>query len=98
MNASGWIQLVRFVAALAAITKPMGLYLLRVLEPDGRTWLDPVVRPLERLTYRLLGVDPKAGGRGEGGETGTGDAADGEGPGTGRGTAIASTKSTTARA
>jgi K+-transporting ATPase ATPase A chain len=39
------------------ITKPMGLYLLRVLDPNGRTWLDPVLRPLERLTYRLMGVD-----------------------------------------
>ena len=58
MNASGWIQLALFVALLAALTKPMGLYLLRVLDASGKTWLDPVVRPLERGTYRLLGVDP----------------------------------------
>ena len=57
MNTSGWIQLALFVALLAALTKPMGLYLLRVLDASGKTWLDPVVRPLERLTYRLLGVD-----------------------------------------
>ena len=56
MNTSGWIQLVAFVAALAAITKPMGLYLMRVLDPNGRTWLDPVLRPLERGTYRIMGV------------------------------------------
>jgi K+-transporting ATPase ATPase A chain len=36
----------------------MGLYLLRVLDVDGRTWLDPVLRPLEQLTYRFMGVDP----------------------------------------
>src|SRR5437879_1348466 len=36
----------------------MGLYLLRVLDPSERTWLDPVLRPLERLTYRGMGVDP----------------------------------------
>jgi len=36
----------------------MGLYLLRVLDPNGRTWLDRVLRPWERVTYRLLGVDP----------------------------------------
>ena len=57
MNSSGWIQLALFVVALAAITKPMGLYLMRVLDANGKTWLDPVLRPLERLTYRLMGVD-----------------------------------------
>jgi K+-transporting ATPase ATPase A chain len=35
----------------------MGLYLLRVLDVNGKTWLDPVLRPLERGTYRLMGVD-----------------------------------------
>ena len=35
----------------------MGLYLLQVLDANGRTWLDPVLRPLERLTYRLMGID-----------------------------------------
>src|ERR1043165_9512703 len=56
MNASGWIQLALFVAALVLITKPMGLYLMRVLDVNGRTWLDPLLRPLERLTYRIMGV------------------------------------------
>jgi K+-transporting ATPase ATPase A chain len=36
----------------------MGLYLLRVLDTNGKTWLDPVLRPLERGTYRVMGVDP----------------------------------------
>jgi K+-transporting ATPase ATPase A chain len=58
MQTSGWLQLGLFVVALAAITKPMGLYLMRVLDANGRTWLDPVLRPLERLTYRLMGVKP----------------------------------------
>ena len=44
---------------LALITKPMGLYLMRVLDANGRTWLDPVLRPLEKLTYAVMGVDPK---------------------------------------
>jgi len=56
---SGWIQFGLFVIALILITKPMGLYLLQVLNASGRTWLDPVLRPLERLTYSLMGVDPK---------------------------------------
>src|SRR5258705_4040876 len=56
MNTSGWLQLALYVIALAAITKPMGLYLMQVLDAQGRTWFDPVLRPLERLTYRLMGV------------------------------------------
>ena len=61
MQASGWIQFALYLVALALITKPMGLYLVRVLDANGRTWLDPVLRPLERLTYRLMGVDPEQG-------------------------------------
>jgi K+-transporting ATPase ATPase A chain len=57
MEASGWLQFALYFAALVLITKPMGLYLLHVLDANGRTWLDPVLRPLERVTYRLMGVD-----------------------------------------
>src|ERR1700730_5218059 len=57
MQNSGWLQFALYFVALALITKPMGLYLLQVLDANGRTWLDPVLRPLERLTYRLMGVD-----------------------------------------
>ena len=56
METSGWLQLALYVVALAVITKPMGLYLVQVLDANGRTWLDPVLKPLERLTYRLMGV------------------------------------------
>src|ERR1041385_3892732 len=56
MNTSGWIQLAVYCAALALITKPMGLYLMQVLDANGRTWFDPVLKPLERLTYRIIGV------------------------------------------
>ncbi|MDR3402966.1 MAG: potassium-transporting ATPase subunit KdpA [Chthoniobacter sp.] len=56
MNASGWLQLGLYVAALALITKPMGLYLMRVLEADGKTWLDPLLKPCERATCKLMGV------------------------------------------
>ena len=57
MQTSGWLQLALFVGALALITKPLGLYLVQVLDPKGRTWFDPVLKPLERLTYRVMGVD-----------------------------------------
>lgn len=51
-----WLQLGLYVAILALITKPMGLYLLRVLDANGRTWLDPIIKPLEQLTYKVIGV------------------------------------------
>ncbi|HEY1662031.1 MAG TPA: potassium-transporting ATPase subunit KdpA [Verrucomicrobiae bacterium] len=58
MNAHQWLELAVYIAALVLVTKPLGLYINRVLNPGGRTGIDPVVRPLEKLTYRLLGVDP----------------------------------------
>ncbi len=59
MDVFGWIQLALYIAVLLAMTKPMGVYLARVLDAGGKTFLDPVIGPLERLFYRLLGVDPK---------------------------------------
>jgi len=58
MHTTDWLQLGLFIGLLAAITKPLGIYLTKVLDPDGKTWLDPVLRPLEKLTYRLMGVNP----------------------------------------
>lgn len=55
---SGWVQLALYVAVLLAITRPMGLYLMRVLE-SGKTFLDPVLSPVERLIYRLCRIDAK---------------------------------------
>jgi potassium-transporting ATPase potassium-binding subunit len=59
MRSIDWLQLGLYVAALALITKPMGLYLVRVLDANGRTWLDPIFKPFERITYRLMGVKPE---------------------------------------
>ena len=56
MRSIDWLQLAVFVGALALLTKPMGLYLVQVLDARGRTWLDPLLKPLERLTYRVMGV------------------------------------------
>lgn len=58
MQTIDWLQFGLFIALLALITKPIGIYLCRVLDPAGKTFLDPVVRPVERLTYRLMGVEP----------------------------------------
>src|SRR6201989_810647 len=57
METSGWLQFAIYLIALALVTKPMGLYLMRVLDANGRTWLDPVLAPVERFTYRAMGVD-----------------------------------------
>jgi len=59
MDIFGWVQLTLFLGILFLATKPVGLYLVKVLDPDGKTWLDRPVRPAERLLYRVLGVDPK---------------------------------------
>jgi K+-transporting ATPase ATPase A chain len=58
MHSNDWLQLALFIGLLALITKPIGIYLTTVLDPNGKTWLDPALRPVERLIYRLMGVDP----------------------------------------
>ena len=58
MTNNGWIQLLVYIAILVAITKPMGLYLMKVLDPKEWTFLDRILKPVERLLYRLCGVDP----------------------------------------
>ena len=59
-NPNAWFQFALYVGALLLLTQPLGLYLVQVLDARGRTWLDPVVKPFERLTYRLCGIDPAA--------------------------------------
>ena len=55
MSANGWLQFAIFSAILLASVRPVGIYLARVLEGE-RTWLDPVLRPIERLIYKLSGI------------------------------------------
>jgi K+-transporting ATPase ATPase A chain len=55
MSANGWLQFAIFSLILLASVRPVGIYLARVLEGE-RTWLDPVLRPIERLIYKLCGV------------------------------------------
>jgi K+-transporting ATPase ATPase A chain len=56
MTANGWIQILVFLGLILAVTKPLGVFMARVFSRE-RTFLDPVVRPLERLLYRVTGVD-----------------------------------------
>ena len=57
-NPNAWFQFALFISALLLVTKPLGLYLVQVLDARGKTWLDVLVRPIERLTYRICGIDP----------------------------------------
>ena len=57
-NPNAWLQFALYVCALLLITKPLGLYLMSVLDARGKTWIDPVVKPIEQLTYKLCGIDP----------------------------------------
>src|SRR5260370_24381886 len=56
MTVNGWLQIAVFLLAILAITPLVGRFMTRVFNRE-RTWLDPVLRPLERLIYRLTGVD-----------------------------------------
>ncbi len=56
MTANGWFQIGLYVLVLFLITKPIGVFLARVFERE-KTFLDPILRPLERLIYRLCGID-----------------------------------------
>lgn len=57
MNVAGWLQIVVFIAALTALTPIVGRYLMRVFEGE-RVLLTPVLGPVERGAYRLLGTSP----------------------------------------
>jgi potassium-transporting ATPase potassium-binding subunit len=56
MTANGWLQILVFLALILAVTKPLGIFMARVFNRE-RTFLDPLARPLERLLYRVTGVD-----------------------------------------
>ncbi len=56
MTANGWLQIGLYLALILAVTKPLGVFMARVFNRE-RTFLDFAARPLERLLYRVTGVD-----------------------------------------
>ena len=56
MTLNGWLQILLFFLLVLAVTKPLGIFMTRVFRRE-RTVFDPALRPLERLIYRLTGVD-----------------------------------------
>jgi K+-transporting ATPase ATPase A chain len=57
MNIYSWIQLIFYIVVLIALAKPLGSFMAKVYQGQ-RTFLDPVLGPVERLVYRLAGVNP----------------------------------------
>src|SRR3979411_1364579 len=58
MTAIGWIQIFVFCAFIVALVKPLGAYMTRVFSGE-RTFLSPVLRPVEAGLYWVGGVDEK---------------------------------------
>ena len=58
MDARGWTEILFTIGLTVALAWPLGLYMARVWKGD-RTWLDPVLRPVEGVLYKSFGVDPK---------------------------------------
>jgi len=58
MTANGWFQIGLYLLMIALVTKPMGVFMTRVFSRE-KTFLDPILRPIEKLIYRLTGVDEK---------------------------------------
>ena len=56
MTTNGWLQILLFFAIILAITKPLGVFMAHVFNRE-KTFLDPVLRPVERLIYRVTGVN-----------------------------------------
>jgi K+-transporting ATPase ATPase A chain len=58
MTAIGWIQIILFCAIVAALVKPLGSYMTRVFNGE-RTFLSPILRPVEASLYWVGGVDER---------------------------------------
>ena len=56
MTLNGWLQVLVFFVAVLLVTKPMGVFMARVFSRE-RTWLDPALRPVEKLLYKITRVD-----------------------------------------
>jgi K+-transporting ATPase ATPase A chain len=58
MTANGWFQIALYLLVIFLVTKPLGVFMIRVFSRE-KTFLDPVFQPIEKLVYRLTGVDEK---------------------------------------
>ena len=58
MTANGWFQIGLYLSIILLVTKPLGVFMTRVFNRE-KTFLDPLLRPVETLIYRLTGIDQK---------------------------------------
>src|SRR5579872_3699765 len=58
MSLVDWLQVAVFLLAIVLVTKPVGLFLCKVLDPAEATFLDRLLKPVERLIYRVCRVKP----------------------------------------
>ncbi len=58
MTAIGWVQILLYCAIIVAITPVLGRYMTRVFNGE-RTWLTPILRPVEIAIYKIAGVDER---------------------------------------
>jgi K+-transporting ATPase ATPase A chain len=56
MTANGWFQILVFFVTILAITKPMGIFMVRVFNRE-KTFLDSILRPIEKFVYLIAGID-----------------------------------------
>src|SRR6185369_8891132 len=56
MTLNGWLQIVFFFVLILIVTKPLGVFMAHVFNRE-QTFFDPVLRPVERLIYKLTGVN-----------------------------------------
>jgi K+-transporting ATPase ATPase A chain len=58
MTTNGWFQIGFFLLAILLLTKPLGVYMARVFSHE-KTFLDPILSPVERFIYRLIRIDER---------------------------------------
>ena len=58
MTVIGWVQILLYCAIIIAITPPLGAYMTRVFNGE-RTFLSPILRPVEIAIYKIAGVDER---------------------------------------
>src|ERR1700712_4170360 len=60
MTWQGWAEIALTIALSVGLAWPLGMYLARVFQGE-RTWLDPVLKPVEAVFHRAAGIDPNKG-------------------------------------
>ena len=58
MTANGWFQIGLYLLVIFVVTKPLGIFMTRVFNRE-KTFLDPILTPVEKLVYRVSGIDDK---------------------------------------